>query len=83
MNQAWEKNIRQGSLSELRHALATMLKNLSDDQISEIAGIDFKIRQGPGQLVLPSGEKYEGEWKMGKKHGFGKLVNAKGEIYHG
>ena len=48
MSQAWEEDYRKGSLSELRHAITSMLTNLSDDQISEIAGVDVKIRQGPG-----------------------------------
>ena len=52
-----------------------MLNNLNDDEINEIVGVDFKIRQGPGILTLPCGEKYEGEWRVGKKHGIGRLIN--------
>ena len=60
-----------------------MLENLSDDEISEIVGVDLKIKHGPGKLILPSGDKYEGEWRMGKKHGIGKLIKSSGEIFHG
>jgi len=36
-------------------------------------GISFSV------LSRPDGRKYEGEWKNGKQHGKGKLINAKGE----
>ncbi|XP_028849886.1 MORN repeat-containing protein 1-like [Denticeps clupeoides] len=47
---------------------------------------DFKkqLRHGFGVYVYPNGYfRYEGEWKMGKKHGRGKLVMKDGSYYEG
>ncbi|XP_061115104.1 MORN repeat-containing protein 1-like [Conger conger] len=42
------------------------------------------VRDGFGVYVYPNGFfRYEGEWKMGKKHGRGKLLMKDGSFYEG
>ncbi|KAG7472804.1 hypothetical protein MATL_G00112830 [Megalops atlanticus] len=42
------------------------------------------VRDGFGVYVYPNGFfRYEGEWKMGKKHGHGKLMMKDGSFYEG
>ncbi len=32
--------------------------------------------EGQGKLVSPNGDRYEGQWHRGKKHGTGRLLKA-------
>ena len=38
---------------------------------------------GQGVYIFPKGEKYEGEWKDGKRHGHGTYTFSDGEKYVG
>lgn len=59
------------------------------DQFNEsIAEITAKMaakkpQNGKGVFIFPSGNRYEGDWKDGKRHGSGILVMPSGDRYEG
>ena len=38
---------------------------------------------GPGIKVLPNGERYEGGFRAGKRHGYGQLIGADEKVQAG
>jgi hypothetical protein len=42
------------------------------------------MRDGRGELLMPNGDKYIGEWLNDMKHGYGKIEYvSSGVIYYG
>ena len=45
--------------------------------------MDSNLPSGKGVQIWPDGSRYDGQWKEGKHHGFGRLVHAEGDVYEG
>lgn len=45
--------------------------------------IEGDCTNGKGTFVWPSGSRYEGQWKNGKRNGHGIFTSAQGETYEG
>lgn len=41
------------------------------------------LPHGRGIRTMADGSSYEGEWRMGKREGFGKKIGRNGETYEG
>lgn len=41
------------------------------------------LSDGLGQMHYTNGDVYEGDWKSGKRHGNGRLVDPEGSVYTG
>ena len=40
-------------------------------------------KDGRGVQIYENGARYDGGWKNDKNHGFGRLINALGDVYLG
>jgi len=56
--------------------------SIRNDIINFISSVDSGII-GPSTTVWPNGDRYEGEWVDGKKHGRGKMTRVNGDWYEG
>ena len=43
----------------------------------------FNIKDGRGVEILSNGSRYDGFWQNGNYHGYGRLVNTKGDVFIG
>ena len=41
------------------------------------------MAEGNSKLIMKNGEKYEGEYLRGRKHGFGIYTNSHKDVYEG
>jgi len=41
------------------------------------------MKDGRGVQIWPNGIRYDGYWKEGKNHGYGRLINFNGDVYIG
>lgn len=46
-------------------------------------GVDNRLPHGYGQMQYDNERQYEGEWKGGRWHGYGRWVNPNGDCYEG
>lgn len=57
------------------------LKKLTDASGNEYNGfVSNGVYEGQGKMLYTNGKTYEGEWKLGKRNGYGILKSKSGEI---